>query len=113
MDKMKTVEGQLKAYNDHDFEKYLSYYTDDVVGYDLDKDKVLFRGKDEMREAYRPVFSQATVFCEIESRMILGNTVIDFEQIYKGKRKVSRAIALYELDGHGFIKRMIMTRGGK
>jgi len=111
MENLRSVEGQLAAYNSHDLEGYLVHFTDDVTGWDLDREAELFSGKSAMAGIYRKLFDEGVIFCEIANRMVLGRTVIDHERLFKSGTPSGEAIVMYSLAEDGLIQRMRITRG--
>ncbi len=89
---------QLRAYNDRDIEKFLAAYSDDVRVYAYPS-TLRYQGKDKMRERYGKYFrSLDSLNCEIVSRTIHGNVVIDHERVTKSIDKVEtviEAVAIY------------------
>ena len=111
MENLCSVEGQLVAYNNHDLDGYLVHFTDDVTGYDLDREAELFASKSAMADIYRKLFDAGVIFCEIANRMVLGRTVIDHERLFKGGVASGEAIVMYTLAEDGRICGMRITRG--
>ncbi len=86
---------QLNAYNARDVEAFLATYSEDVEVYGY-PGRLLYQGKDKMRERYAAMFAQwPDLHCELVNRMVLGNTVIDQERITGRNNEVMRAIAVY------------------
>lgn len=89
---------QLRAYNQRDLEAFLAAYSDDVRVYTY-PNQLRYEGKDEMRQRYGSYFeSLDSLHCEIVSRMIRGNVVIDQERVTRSagkKESVVGAIAIY------------------
>lgn len=94
----KPVIAQLFAYNKRDIEAFLAAYSDDVRVYAY-PDMLRYEGKQKMRERYSRYFeSLDDLNCEIVSRMIRGNVVIDQEKVTRsidGVKSVVEAIAIY------------------
>jgi len=111
MENLRSVEGQLAAYNSHDLAGYLVHFTENVTGFDLDRGVQLFDGKPAMAEIYRRLFDEGVIFCEIVNRMVLGSVVIDHEQLSKSGTPSGQAIVIYDLAEDGLICRMRITRG--
>ncbi|MFD0964115.1 nuclear transport factor 2 family protein [Pseudofulvibacter geojedonensis] len=80
----KLAQQQLEAYNARDIEAFLIPYAEDVEAYNF-PDKLLFKGKEAMRKGYAQIFNEVTnLHCEVKSRMIQGNIVIDKEYVQFG-----------------------------
>ena len=71
------VEEQLQAYNARDLERFLACYTTDVILAD-GAGTLLYQGIEKMRENYAASFARfPQVNCRIETRIRIGNYVID------------------------------------
>jgi len=89
---------QLKGYNQRNMELFLQAYSDTVKVYDF-PDKLLYSGKDTMRKNYAGMFTNLNdLHCTIKSRIVIGNTVIDEEQVVirKGQPEL-HAVAIYKV----------------
>ena len=89
------VQRQLNAYNARNIEAFLEPYSDDVELFNF-PDKLILKGKDEMRKGYEGFFRNTPeLHCEIKSRSIQGNYIIDKESVSGiGKIKLE-ATAIY------------------
>lgn len=89
---------QLEAYNDRDIDRFLRPYAENCKIY-MYPDQFLYEGKDAMRERYTQRFSSEGLHCKLLSRMVVGNTVIDHEEITGiEKDKLVYAIAIYKIE---------------
>ncbi len=77
---LQVVEGQLIAYNNRDIESFLKYYHNDIEMYTLSGDLIL-KGIESLRQRYVERFKNEKLHCHIAKRMILGNKIIDYEEI--------------------------------
>ena len=76
----------------------MNTYSADVELYDFPQ-KVFVKGKDEMKKMYSKFFSESpSLYCEIENRIVMGNTIIDKEKVRRGKQ-IIHAVAIYEVVG--------------
>lgn len=108
----KSAQGQLEAYNEHDIEKFLKWYTEDVKAIDIDTDSVLFVGKEEMRTIYYEKFKNKYLYCKLVNRMVLNRTVIDHEHVTINKDEdMIQAIAIYDIEENGLISTVRFTKG--
>lgn len=99
---------QLEAYNARDIEAFLIPYAEDVEAYNF-PDKLLFKGKEAMRKSYAQIFKEVTnLHCEVKSRMVQGNIVIDKENIQFGNITIN-AIAIYHIENNK-IKKIYFIR---
>ena len=97
------VENQLKAYNERNLEAFLESYADNIEIYDF-PDKLIAKGKDEMRKMYSFFGTLKSLHCEILTRIIEGNTVIDKEKVTVNKGKSSQGTAIYKIENYKISK---------
>lgn len=94
----KIVEEQLSYYNQNDLEGFCNTYADDIEIYDLSTGQVMLSGKNELREKYQYRFDVQKVKAEIVNRIVIGNKVIDHEEVYGIKEnQIVKAVAIYEI----------------
>lgn len=89
---------QLKGYNERNMEVFLQAYSDSVKVYNF-PNEFLYQGKEAMRKNYTGMFKNFTdLHCTIKNRIIIGNTVIDEEQVLikKGMPEL-HAVAIYKI----------------
>ena len=90
---------QLNAYNFRNIEAFLEPYADDVEVYTF-PNTLKYKGKATMREIYGNMFKNIpNLHCELEGRIIKGNTVIDKERVQVGD-KIKEAIAIYHIENN-------------
>jgi imidazolonepropionase-like amidohydrolase len=92
------VQRQLNAYNGHNLEAFLEPYADDVEIYQFPS-KLQMKGKDQMRKAYQFVTQTPGLHCQLQNRIIQGNTVIDHERVSGFGGSPVEAVAIYETSG--------------
>ena len=92
------VQAAIDAYHDHDLDRCLSFYAQDVVVKDSEG-TVLMRGAAEVRERYaKAMQAHPNVHYEIPNRIALGSYVIDEERVTgfsPGGPDVMRAVLVY------------------
>lgn len=89
---------QLEAYNNRDIEAFLIPYAEDVKVFNF-PDTLQYQGIDEMRKRYTGMFENTPdLHCKLINRMVMGNTVIDQEEVIirKGEKPIY-AIAIYKI----------------
>ncbi len=93
------AEMQLKAYNARDLDAFLAPYSDSVKIY-MYPDKLQSQGIESMRVSYGKMFANTPdLHCDLVNRMVLGNTVIDHENVVFSKDKpMIKAIAIYKIE---------------
>ncbi|UCJ09911.1 amidohydrolase family protein [Chitinophaga pendula] len=74
------VQQQLNAYNSRNMEAFLSVYDENIALFDF-PDKLIRRGKEEMRKVYHFFGKAHLLHCRIVKRIVTGNVVIDEEHI--------------------------------
>ena len=98
------VQQQLNAYNLRAIDAFLAPYADDVELYTF-PDKLIAKGKEQMRKTYEQMFKQTTeLHCEVTKRIIQGNTVIDHESVTGFGSKPLTAIAIYTIEKNKIVK---------
>ena len=90
------VQRQLNAYNARSLEAFLEPYSDDVELYQF-PDKLLSKGKEEMRKGYAFFKDVPDLHCEIKERIIQGNIIIDKESVSGFGSKPVEATAIYHI----------------
>lgn len=95
----KLAQEQLDAYNKKDIDAFVAPYSDSVAVY-MFPDKLLYKGKETMRQQYGPMFKNSPdLFCKLQNRMVLKNTVIDHELVTFSKTQAPvQAIAIYTIE---------------
>lgn len=102
------VQKQLDAYNARDIEGFLATYTNDVTLYNF-PDILNSDGLDAMREGYGGMFaSTPDLHAHISNRMVIGNIVIDKEEVVSNGHTFS-AVAIYEVE-NGKISKVTFLR---
>lgn len=79
-DPASVVQRQLDAYNAHDMEAWLATYAPDARQYEY-PDKLLAEGHDAIRARMTMRFEEPDLHAHLKSRIVIGNTVIDHEQV--------------------------------
>jgi hypothetical protein len=92
------VDTQLAAYNAHDVDAFMACYTRDCVIEDGAGNR-LMTGHDDMRPRYQALFANSpALHCEIDSRVRIGQYVIDEERITGRVPDLRRAVVIYRID---------------
>ena len=89
---------QLNAYNARDINAFLEPYAADVKIFSF-PNKLTMEGKEMMRERYGNMFNNLPdLHCRLVNRMVLGNTVIDQEEVrLKKGDPLLEAVAIYKI----------------
>ena len=88
---------QLNAYNAHDLDAFLYPYAEDVEIYD-GRDKLVMKGKDQMRKNYYFLTRATNLYCRLVNRIVNENIVVDHEEIWNGRNKPRYSIAIYVIE---------------
>ena len=101
------VQGSLDAYNNHDFDKFMSYFSDDIEMYELHEGEPSVKGIEEVRKRYKAYFDASPeLHSEIKNRMVFGNKVIDYEYITgaRGSKEPYELIFMYEVEDDKIVR---------
>ncbi|MBV6321507.1 nuclear transport factor 2 family protein [Duganella violaceipulchra] len=107
------VQQQLNAYNAHDIQAFMATYDPNAEVYEFPA-KPLMKGAAQIQEFYATKrFNDARLHATVDKRIVMGNVVIDYEQITNtqagGPGRVE-AIAIYEVND-GRIGKVTLIRG--
>jgi hypothetical protein len=93
------AQGQLDAYNAQDLDRFMSFYADDVVIAELNG-AVLQQGTTQVRERYATMFAKFPANrAALVSRIVVGNTVVDHEDVQRAPDNRFEACAIYTVRG--------------
>ena len=90
------VQRQLNAYNCRNIDAFLAPYADDIELYSF-PNKLLAKGKEEMKKQYTFFKTVPDLHCQIKERIIQGNIIIDKESVTGFGSKPVEATAIYEI----------------
>ncbi|MDY8137299.1 nuclear transport factor 2 family protein [Aquimarina sp. 2201CG5-10] len=97
------VDKQLQAYNSRDIDAFAATYTDDVKLYGY-PEQFMYEGVATLKTGYVGFFKNTpNLNCKIENRIVLGNIVIDKENVTVNKGSIN-AIAIYEVNNEKISK---------
>jgi hypothetical protein len=93
------IQRQLDAYNAHDLDALMTTYADDAQQFEH-PDKLLASGAKEIRGRFAARFQEPNLHAQLVKRIVVGNVVIDHEQVTRtfpeGTGKIELA-AIYEV----------------
>jgi hypothetical protein len=99
VDPESVVQRQFDAYNAHDAEALVAEYADDAQLFDHPS-KLLATGTAEIRKRYVARFSDTNPHAALVRRIIVGNKVIDHEEVTSGSAQgivKANLVAIYEV----------------
>ena len=113
MEPQEVVQAAIDAYHDHDLDRCLGYYAQDVVVRDAEGN-VLMDGADAVRSRYaKAIAENPKIHYEIPNRIALGEWVIDEERVTgftkPGSPEVVRAVLVYRLSGERIREILILS----
>ncbi len=83
MSREAVVQGQLDAYNAQDVDAFVTFFDDGITIANLNAEPNL-RGLDAYRERHVAMFAEFPQNrAELVSRLVLGDTVIDHERVFR------------------------------
>ncbi len=103
----KTVDKNLKAYNNRDIEGFMSSFTPNIALYNLGDSKPSISGFDAIKSFYKKVFDASPKLrSTILKRIVYDNKVIDHEKIIGrvGSDKPIEIVLIYEIKGDKIAK---------
>lgn len=93
------VQRQLDAYNAHDVDALLATYAEDVQQFEF-PGTLLCNGASQLRERMTARLSDPLLHARLINRVVMGNTVIDHEEVTRsfpeGPGKIE-LVAIYEV----------------
>ena len=94
------IQKQVDAYNAHDVEAFVANYADDAELF-MHPSELIAKGSAQIRERYAKRFRDAKPHAVIPKRIVMGQIVIDQEEITTlspdGQRGTTRAVVIYEV----------------
>jgi hypothetical protein len=89
---------QLDAYNNRDIDAFVAPYSEKVKVFQF-PDQLMYEGKEEMKNLYGRMFARTPdLHCKLLNRIIMGDTVIDHEEVTLDKNQDPiYAIAVYKI----------------
>ena len=98
------IDAQIAAYNARDLEKFLGYYSDDVVLIDY-PDQVTQSGKDAMRASYNQNFEDPDIRAAMTKRIVFGKFIVDHEQLTRAPAPgMIESVVIYEIKGGKIVR---------
>jgi hypothetical protein len=94
----KLAQAQLNAYNKRDIDAFVAPYAENVKVYKF-PNELLYEGKTAMYDTYGRMFARTPdLHCRLVNRIVMGNTVIDQEEVTISKKdQPMNAIAIYKI----------------
>lgn len=94
----KLAQEQLEAYNKRDIDAFVAPYAENVKVYKF-PDELMYEGRTAMYDLYGRMFARTPdLHCKLVNRIVMGNTVIDQEEVTISKKDPPmNAIAIYKI----------------
>ncbi|MEO0468916.1 MAG: nuclear transport factor 2 family protein [Bacteroidota bacterium] len=105
------VQQQVEAYNTRNLAAFADCFAEDIQLFNFQQLQPYLSGKQALREAYGDVFGNSPdLHATIVQRIVLGNKVIDHEQVV-GRKGVDfiDVVVVYEVE-NGLINRVTYIR---
>jgi hypothetical protein len=103
----KIVQANLDAYNAHDIELFMSFFSEDVTMINFNDGKNTAIGVNEVRAIYEPYFKASPdLHSKILQRTVFDNKVIDHEYITgaRGNAEAFEIVLIYEVENNKIVK---------
>ena len=100
------VQANLDAYNAHDIDAFMSFFSEEVAMYNFNDGKQTANGIEEVRAIYKPYFEASpALHSKILKRTVFDNKVIDHEYITGARGGDPFEIVLiYEVENYKIVK---------
>lgn len=101
------VQANLDAYNNHDIELFMSFFSEDVEIHHFNDGKKTAMGIKEVRAIYEPYFKASpNLHSKILNRIVFDNKVIDHEYITgaRGNSEPFELVMIYEVENDKIVK---------
>src|SRR5580765_622044 len=94
------VQRQVEAYNAHDLDRFVAFYSDDIKVFRPPATEPAIAGKEKLREFYAAKrFNLPNLHADILKRIVAGNKVVDYERVLGVGDKPLDFIVVYEIAG--------------
>ena len=94
-DALKIVDQRMIAYNDHDIERFMALYSDDIEIYTY-PDQLLGQGKKHLRKLFEPMFEEGVVNVKIHGQFVKDSYVVNHETVDYGESE-TEYVSVYEV----------------
>lgn len=94
------IQQQVEAYNTRNIDAFVGCHHPQVKLYNFGDPEPFAQGRKKVREIYSDVFDNSpNLYSDVKQRIVMGNTVIDYETITGRKGiEVLEIIAIYEVE---------------
>jgi hypothetical protein len=99
---LEVVNARMEAHNNHDLNKFLETYSDDIQIYDYPNTPLGKGGKEHIRNIFASLFKDKSVKTEIHHQITNGKYVVNHETVVR-EEKTTEYISIYEVE-NGLIK---------
>jgi hypothetical protein len=99
---LEVVNTRMEAHNNHNLEKFLETYADDIMIYDYPNTPLGKGGREHIRNIFAPLFKEKSVKTEIHHQIANGKYVVNHETVTR-EGKTTEYVSIYEVE-NGLIK---------
>lgn len=92
------VDRQLIAYNAHDLEGFLAFYSEDIELFNLGEKLPYVSNIRDLRQVYRERFENVNLAATIKNRIVKNECVIDQESVSGIGESPVAVVAIYRLE---------------
>ena len=104
---LEIVNKRMQAYNEHDVNKFLATYSEEVQIFNYPDTAIGKKGKGHLQSIFEPMFEKKSVRVEALSQIEYGNYVVNEEIVYY-EGVATRYVSIYEVkDGLIFSVRFL------
>lgn len=107
------VQANLDAYNAHDLETFMSYFSEEISMYNFNDGLQTANGIAEVRAIYAPYFEASpALHSKILQRTVFDNKVIDHEYITgaRGSDEAFEIVLIYEVEDHKIVRMTVIRK---
>jgi hypothetical protein len=94
---LEVVNARMEAHNNHNLEKFLETYSDEIQVYDYPNTPLGKQGKEHIINIFAPLFKDKAVKTEIHHQIENGKYVVNHETVTR-EGKITEYISIYEVE---------------
>lgn len=90
------VNARMAAHNQHDMDRFLNTYADEIQVYDYPNTPLGSPGKAHIKSIFEPLFAEYAVHVEIHHQIVNGNYVVNQETVTR-QGEIFEYVSIYEV----------------